>query len=401
MGRWAVSVPAPRRSAPGCAASDCSRVPGRGPAPACCAAGTPAPAARARGQIIVGRRSPVCPQLGQLGGQLLVGAAAPGNQSGFSTGRSGWLQSSTTGRAEPASGPVGHRWFAAEGELLLSRRSSSLTRKSRSARTGSLRGDLLLPTPRQWKAANRRVGDSAERWFVEQVPCPDCGAPMVFVDRKCTDFECSDPSCSSTVELKVKQRGAKVWRRPGSVRAGAHHSAEEAFGAARPPHLALLTYDSDSSGTPVRVVDLRFVAGNLLTPEMLSSNKELKRPGKPYRLTSIRTGLLPEAVFVPMVAAGQWRSAALFAQEWSRWRAVRRVRTLNVWFLDVLRCIEDICGPRVGFELRDFQDHYDHLRHRHPENENCVPAGVRRTLQRLRDAGVIEFVAPGLYRRLV
>ena len=73
------------------------------------------------------------------------------------------------------------------------------------------------------------------------------------------------------------------------------------------------------------------------------------------------------------------------------------VNTLSGWRLDVFRVVSRI--SENIFELENVYGWKDELQKLHPDNRN-VEAKIRQQLQELRDLGLIEFLKPGVYRKL-
>jgi hypothetical protein len=72
-------------------------------------------------------------------------------------------------------------------------------------------------------------------------------------------------------------------------------------------------------------------------------------------------------------------------------------KTLSGWKLDVFNVVSKI--RQNIFDLRTAYEFENELRKLHPENQNIEPK-IRQQLQELRDLGLIEFISPGLYRKL-
>lgn len=66
------------------------------------------------------------------------------------------------------------------------------------------------------------------------------------------------------------------------------------------------------------------------------------------------------------------------------------------WLADVLRCVERLYST---FTLENVYPFEAGLVAKHPKNRNVRPK-IRQQLQVLRDLGLVEFVTPGVYRRL-
>lgn len=67
------------------------------------------------------------------------------------------------------------------------------------------------------------------------------------------------------------------------------------------------------------------------------------------------------------------------------------------WFEDVMDCVDDI--KKDEFTLSDVYEYVDALSALHPENKH-VRDKIRQQLQKLRDAGYLEFTDRGRYRKL-
>lgn len=66
------------------------------------------------------------------------------------------------------------------------------------------------------------------------------------------------------------------------------------------------------------------------------------------------------------------------------------------WFCDVLNCVNAI--SQNEFSLSDVYQYEIRLKQLHPDNNN-IRAKIRQQLQLLRDAGYIEFLDKGYYRK--
>lgn len=72
-------------------------------------------------------------------------------------------------------------------------------------------------------------------------------------------------------------------------------------------------------------------------------------------------------------------------------------KTLSGWRLDVFNAVLKI--PQNIFDLKTVYEFKNELQRLHPENQNVEPK-IRQQLQQLRDLGLVEFVKPGVYRKL-
>jgi phosphatidylserine/phosphatidylglycerophosphate/cardiolipin synthase-like enzyme len=73
------------------------------------------------------------------------------------------------------------------------------------------------------------------------------------------------------------------------------------------------------------------------------------------------------------------------------------LRNLSPWEQDVFVCLTNLSND--VFTLRDVYQFEKHLSKLHPRNQN-VQAKIRQQLQQLRDVGLLEFIRPGLYKKL-
>ncbi len=73
------------------------------------------------------------------------------------------------------------------------------------------------------------------------------------------------------------------------------------------------------------------------------------------------------------------------------------VKNLSAWKRSVFECLMEIESD--VFELDAVYKFEQHLHSLYPQNQNIRPK-IRQQLQYLRDLGLLEFVSPGLYRKL-
>jgi type II restriction enzyme len=83
------------------------------------------------------------------------------------------------------------------------------------------------------------------------------------------------------------------------------------------------------------------------------------------------------------------------------WSASQKVLTLSArkrgWLADIVRCVERV-DPI--FSIGDIYHFKTELGRAHIDNHN-IEAKIRQQLQVLRDLGMVEFIRPGIYRRLL
>lgn len=100
---------------------------------------------------------------------------------------------------------------------------------------------------------------------------------------------------------------------------------------------------------------------------------------------------------IPVVSRGIAKKKRSVLARWNRNQSLLRVEPrFRGWLADVLRCVEELYS---SFTLENFYAFESELASKHPNNRNIRPK-IRQQLQMLRDLGTIEFVSPGVYRRL-
>jgi type II restriction enzyme len=91
------------------------------------------------------------------------------------------------------------------------------------------------------------------------------------------------------------------------------------------------------------------------------------------------------------------RPKAAVLEQWKQGERLLRTEPLaRGWVANVLGCVEKLYST---FTLENVYSFERELASKHPKN-HYVKAKIRQQLQVLRDLGLIEFVSPGVYRRL-
>jgi type II restriction enzyme len=101
---------------------------------------------------------------------------------------------------------------------------------------------------------------------------------------------------------------------------------------------------------------------------------------------------------VPVIRGGVIRDRAEVIHEWNNLRFVEnRVGDARGWLLEVMNCVEQI--GHTEFDLSEVYAYDDQLAATFPNNNNVRPK-IRQQLQVLRDAGYLQFLGGGRYRRV-
>lgn len=244
-----------------------------------------------------------------------------------------------------------------------------------------------------YSSASQKTRIITESWVGSNMFCPRCGSSHIehFKNNKpVADFYC--PSCGSQFELK-SQAGASLER----INDGAFTAMIDRITGMDNPDFFFMSYIRKSW----TVRDFFFVPKHFFTPEIV----EARRPLNPtaHRAGWVGCNILlnkiPATGRIPIIEGGvvNAREAVM--------KKVNQVERLVVndmsdrgWLFDVLCCIEKIVG--ADFTLTQVYAFEAELKARHPDNNN-VKAKIRQQLQLLRNRGVIEFVRPGEYRKVL
>ena len=161
------------------------------------------------------------------------------------------------------------------------------------------------------------------------------------------------------------------------------------------PSLILLRYD------PVKwaVADLELVHRACITTSSLIRRKPLsataQRSGWEGCVISLAN--VPTLGRIGVVRNGAIRPKAAVLKQWQDSNRLLETEPQNRgWVADVLGCVEKLYST---FTLENVCSFEKELAAKHPQNR-FVRAKIRQQLQVLRDLGLIEFVSPGVYRRL-
>ncbi len=244
-----------------------------------------------------------------------------------------------------------------------------------------------------YEAQTQRARFWSEGWVASQLYCLNCGAPKLSKlanNNPVGDFSC--PSCSEEYEIK-----SKSGRIGGSVVDGAYKSMMERLAADNNPSLVLLGYDKHKkSVTNLSVVPKHFFVADIIQ----------ERP--PLALTARRAGWIgcnillskvPEAGRITVVRNGELVPKEQVLKRWKQTCFLRQERPeARGWLIEVLKCVDEI--GNAEFEIADVYRFEDRLQRLYPANMH-VREKMRQQLQVLRDAGFIEFIARGRYRRRV
>lgn len=243
--------------------------------------------------------------------------------------------------------------------------------------------------PFESQTQNARVW--SEGWIARELYCLNCGAPKL---RKLPnnspvgDFSCRD--CDE--EYEVKSKSGKIGAR---VVDGAYATMMKRLAANNNPSLVLLGYDK----TKKTVTNLAVVPKHFFIADIIQERPPLaptaRRAG--WVGCNILLSKVPEVGKITVVRNGELVPKKSVLEQWKQTRFLREERpAARGWLIEVMKCVEAI--GRAEFEIADVYRFEQHMQGLYPENMH-VREKMRQQLQVLRDAGFIEFVGRGKYRR--
>jgi type II restriction enzyme len=243
--------------------------------------------------------------------------------------------------------------------------------------------------PYQAQTQNARF--YSETWIARELYCLNCGDPKLAKlpnNSPVGDFNCK--ACSE--EYEVKSQAGKIG---ASVVDGAYKSMMARLVADNNPSLVLLGYDKVKKS----VTNLSVVPRHFFVPDIIQERPPLaptaRRAG--WVGCNILLHKVPEAGRIIVVRNGELMPKDQVLERWKQTCFLRDERpAARGWLIEVMKCVEMI--GRAEFEIADVYRFEEHMQRLYPGNMH-VREKMRQQLQVLRDAGLIEFLGRGQYRR--
>lgn len=240
---------------------------------------------------------------------------------------------------------------------------------------------------------SQRARRMTEGWVAREIFCPRCHRPTIErlpSNYPVGDFKC--PSCNSFFELKSR---ASRWC--NIVNDGAYGTLIERITSNTNPDWFFLSYDSRSC----TVRQLFVVPKQFFTPSIVIKRTPLGPKSRRAGWVGAKLTLqqVPIQGRISIVKNGQPVDDKQIRAD-LKTAGMLSVNNLRArgWLLDVLKCVNEI--ETDEFRLRMMYDRFEgRLQALHPDNHH-VRDKIRQQLQELRDRGVVEFVSPGLYRKI-
>jgi type II restriction enzyme len=242
-----------------------------------------------------------------------------------------------------------------------------------------------------YEAQTQKARFWSEGWISRELYCLNCGAPKLSKLPNNTpvgDFVCD--VCAEEYEVKSQAR-----KLGASVGDGAYKTMMERLAANNNPSLVLLGYDKSKKS----VTNLAVVPKHFFIPELIQERPPLaptaRRAG--WIGCNILLSKVPEAGRIIVVRNGELVPKDLVLERWKQTCFLRETRpAARGWLIEVMKCVESI--GRSEFEIGDVYRFEEHMQRLYPGNMH-VREKMRQQLQVLRDAGFIEFLGRGRYRR--
>lgn len=250
--------------------------------------------------------------------------------------------------------------------------------------------ELSLIAESGYRSASQRARLSTERWTLDNFYCPSCGDGLSPYRANTPLYDFRSVGCHERFQLKASRRQFGK-----SVLDSEYYTALRGVMQDAYPSLILLHYD------PLRwvVTDLELVHRACITPSCLIPRRALgdgaRRAGWQGCLISLVE--VPTLGRIDVIRDGVVRPRSEVLSRWKRSdRLLEAEPQARGWLADVLRCVERLYST---FTLENAYSFEAELAAKHPQNRNIRPK-IRQQLQALRDLGLVEFVTPGVYRRL-
>ncbi|MCD8100441.1 MAG: restriction endonuclease [Oscillospiraceae bacterium] len=236
----------------------------------------------------------------------------------------------------------------------------------------------------------QKIRVMSENWVAENIYCPCCGNPHIQKlnnNKPVADFQCD--YCGSIFELKSKKGSLGK-----KIADGAYDTMIERITSTQNPHLLLMTYSEKLS-----VTDMIIIPKFFFVPTVIERRKPLAETARRAGWVgcNIRICDIPAQGKINIITNQRLSNIDEVIHAYKR---IAELRTDNIekrgWLFDVLNCVNSI--PTADFSLNEVYAYKDILQEKHLSNHN-IEAKIRQQLQILRDAGFIEFLERGHYRK--
>jgi type II restriction enzyme len=229
-----------------------------------------------------------------------------------------------------------------------------------------------------------------EQWALKNFYCASCGHGLSSYPAGTPVYDFHSPDCRERFQLKASRNPFGQLVLDSEYATALRSLLNDAY-----PSLVLLHYDSINW----IVTDLDLVHRACITPGSIIPRRPLgpsaRRAG--WQGCSISLARVPKLGRINVVRNGVVRPRSQVTSQWKQSERLLKAKPeMRGWAADVLRCVELLYST---FTLENVYSFETELSAAHPENRH-VRDKIRQQLQVLRDMGLVEFVSPGVYRRL-
>lgn len=231
-----------------------------------------------------------------------------------------------------------------------------------------------------------------EGWVAKNMYCPRCGCDHLThltANRPVADFAC--PRCGEIFESKAKNGplGKKVAD-------GAYDTMIRRIHESDNPDFLFMSYDL----TAERVLGFLVVPKHFFVDSLIEKRKPLgpnaRRAG--WTGCSILLDEVPSYGKIEIIHGNEVADKDEVCQRYRKTDFLADMKlSSRGWLLHVFQCMEKV--EKEVFTLQDIYEFEGQLQLLHPDNHN-IRTKIRQQLQLLRDKGFLEFLSPGVYRKL-
>ncbi len=241
----------------------------------------------------------------------------------------------------------------------------------------------------RFSSASQQARVLTENWVMTNGYCLACENDRLSPTTqgtKARDFTCSQ--CLTPYELKSSRRHFR-----DRVIDGAYGAMMERISASETSSLLLLRYTSDYA-----VSEFFAIHHSLITPEVIEKRRPLSEMARRAGWVgcNILLSRIPPEGRIPIIESGALLSKANTRGRYALAKNLQQFKPEDRgWLSSLLSGLHRFGKPR--FTLHDAYTLEPELRQLYPNNHHIRPK-IRQQLQRLRDAGLLRFESPGVYR---
>lgn len=231
-----------------------------------------------------------------------------------------------------------------------------------------------------------------ESWVKDNSYCPNCGESYLNEyknNKPVADFYCNN--CFEQFELKSK-KGNKIGRK---IVDGSYLTMIKRITSDENPNFFFLTYDN----IKWQVNNFLIIPKHYFSSDIIEKRNPLSENARRAGWIGCNINLtrIPESGRIFLI-----KNSKEIPKEkvHSKWKQTDFLKTKKGdskgWIIDILNCVDSI--NRDTFSLDDIYSFESTLKVKYPNN-NFIKDKIRQQLQLLRDKGIIDFVARGIYRK--